>query len=137
MFFDKTGTLTYGELRIASVHAPDAKTKRELLITLATAEQLVDGPFAAAVNIYAAEHKVPVRKLLCFDVLPGLGVKATSGKNTLLAGRPEWLREQGIEVPQLTFGEQPVVCGAKNGKYLGYVLLDDKLRPGAAEMVQA
>lgn len=137
VFFDKTGTLTYGELRIASVHAPDAKTKRELLITLATAEQLVDGPFAAAVNIYAAEHKVPVRKLLCFDVLPGLGVKATSGKNTLLAGRPEWLREQGIEVPQLTFGEQPVVCGAKNGKYLGYVLLDDKLRPGAAEMVQA
>ncbi len=137
VFFDKTGTLTYGELRIASVQAQDAKTKRELLITLATVEQLVDGPFAAAINIYAEEHHIPARKLLCFDVLPGLGVKATSGKNTLLAGRPEWLREQGVEVPQITFGEQPVVCGAKNGKYLGYVLLDDKLRPGAAEMVQA
>ena len=136
VFFDKTGTLTYGELRVASVHAQDAKTKRELEECLASAEQLVDGPFAAAVNVYAEEHRVAVRKLLCFDVLPGLGVKAVSGKSVLLAGRPEWLREQGVPVPDKPFGEQAVICGAKNGKYLGYVLLDDKLRPGAAEMVR-
>ncbi len=136
VFFDKTGTLTYGELRVAAVSASDVKIKKELLSCLATAEQWVDGPFATAINIYAAEHKIPVRKLLCFDVLPGLGVKATSGKNILLAGRPEWLRELGVEVPPVDFGEQPVICGAKNGKYLGFVLLDDKLRPRAAEMVQ-
>lgn len=137
VFFDKTGTLTYGELRVASVYAPDAKTKRELLECLATAEQLVDGPFAAAVNIYAQEHKVAVRKLLCFDVLPGLGVKAQYGRNNvLLAGRPEWLRDQGVNVKDQPEGEQAVICGAKNGRYLGYVLLDDKLRPGAAEMVK-
>lgn len=137
VFFDKTGTLTYGELRISSVHAADGKNKKDLLECLASAEQLVDGPFAAAVNIYAQEHKIAARKLLCFDVLPGLGVKAISGKSILLAGRPEWLREQGVPVPQQSFGEQAVICGAKNGKYLGYVLLDDKLRPGAADMVRA
>ncbi len=136
VFFDKTGTLTYGELRIASVHPSDAKNRRALLECLATAEQLVDGPFASAVNIYAEEHKVAVRKLLCFDMLPGLGVKAVSGKNTLLAGRPEWLKEQGVDVPAQSFGEAAVICAAKNGQYLGYVLLDDKLRPGAAEMVE-
>lgn len=135
LFFDKTGTLTYGELRIASVHAPDAKTRRTLLEALATAEQWVDGPFANAVNLYAREHKVAVRKLLCFDVYPGLGIKALSGKNTLLAGRPEWLEEQGVPVTDKPQAEQAVICGAKNGAYLGYVLLDDALRPGAAEMV--
>lgn len=135
VFFDKTGTLTYGELRIASVHAADAKTRKELLKTLASAEQLVDGPFAGAINIYAQENKITPLKLLCFDVLPGLGVKAVAGKNTLLAGRPEWLEEQGVPVPEKPQGSGAVVCGAKNGKYLGYVLLDDKLRPGAAEMV--
>ncbi len=137
VFFDKTGTLTYGELRVASVHSSDAKTKKELLECLASAEQLVDGPFASAVNIYAQEHKIATRKLLCFDVLPGLGVKALSGKSTLLAGRPQWLREQGVPVPEQSFGDQSIICGAKNGKYLGYVLLDDKLRPGAVEMVRA
>lgn len=136
VFFDKTGTLTYGELRIASVHAADEKMRRELLSCLATAEQMVDGPFAAAINIYAAENKIEPRKLLCFDVLPGLGVKATSGRNILLAGRPEWLEEQGVRVTDQPRAEQAVICGAKNGKYLGYVLLDDKLRPGAADMVR-
>ncbi len=137
VFFDKTGTLTYGELRIASVHAANEKLQSELLECLASAEQLVDGPFASAVNIYAQEHKIAVRKLLCFDVLPGLGVKAVSGKSVLLAGRPEWLREQGVSVPEGSLGEQAVICGAKNGRYLGYVLLDDKLRPGAEDMVQS
>lgn len=137
VFFDKTGTLTYGELRVASVHAPDAKTRKELLDCLASAEQMVDGPFAAAINLYGAEQKITPRKLLCFDVFPGLGVKAVSGRSTLLAGRPEWLEEQGVAVQDKPAGEQAVVCGAKNGKYLGYVLLDDKLRPGAADMVRA
>lgn len=136
IFFDKTGTLTYGELRIHSVHAPDEKARRELLVCLATAEQMVDGPFANAVNIYAKEQKIKAHKLLSFDVLPGLGVKATSGRNTYLAGRPEWLIDQGITIAQKPQGDRAIICGAKNGKYLGYVLLDDKLRPGAAKMVQ-
>ncbi len=136
VFFDKTGTLTYGELRIHEVHAPDEKTKRDLLVCLATAEQMVDGPFANAVNIYAQECGIEPHKLLCFDVLPGLGVSATSGKNIFLAGRPEWLKEQGVKITDKPQGGQAVICGAKNGKYLGYVSLDDKLRPGASEMVK-
>ena len=136
VFFDKTGTLTYGELRVHEVYAADEKTKRDLLVCLATAEQMVDGPFANAVNIYAKEQGVEAHKLLCFDVFPGLGVNATSGKNIFLAGRPEWLKEKGVHIPQRPSGGQAVICGAKNGKYLGYVSLDDKLRPEAAKMVQ-
>lgn len=137
VFFDKTGTLTYGELRIHEVHPAKGKKKQDLLVCLATAEQMVDGPFASAVNLYAQEQGVTAQKLLCFDVFPGLGVTATSGKNIFLAGRPEWLKEQGVPIEQTPFGGQAVICGAKNGKYLGYVTLDDKLRPGAAQMVQA
>ncbi len=137
VFFDKTGTLTYGELRVASVHAANVKAKQELIECLFWAEQWVDGPFANAIQLYGKEQNIPARKLLCFDVLPGLGVKAVAGHNTtLLAGRPEWLEEQGVRVTDKPSGDYPVICGAKNGKYLGYVLLDDKLRPGAAEMVR-
>lgn len=136
VFFDKTGTLTYGELRVSSIHPVSDKTQKELMMCLASAEQMVDGPFAAAIMIYAQEQKLSLLPLRCFDVLPGLGVKAIAKRNTILAGRPEWLIEQGIDIPKIPQGDLPVVCGAKNGKYLGYVLLDDKLRRGAAEMIQ-
>ena len=136
VFFDKTGTLTYGELRVASVHAGNETARKRLLTSLATAEQLVDGPFANAVMIYAEEQNIKPKSLRCFDGLPGLGVSATSGKDTILAGRPEWLREQGIDIAVGPHDRQAVICCAKNGKALGYVLLDDKLRPGAAKMVQ-
>ena len=137
VFFDKTGTLTYGELRVASVHAGNETARKRLLSCLATVEQFVDGPFAAAIMIYTQAQKVQPKSLRCFDVLPGLGIQAMSGKDVLLAGRPQWLKEQGIEVTVGPHDRQAVVCAAKNGKCLGYVLLDDQLRPGAAEMVQA
>ncbi len=137
VFFDKTGTLTYGELRIASVHAGNETARKRLLTSLATAEQLVDGAFANAVMIYTQEQHIQPKPLRCFDVLPGLGVSAVSGKDKILAGRPEWLHEQGIEITVGPHDRQAVICCAKNGKALGYVLLDDKLRPGAPEMVQA
>lgn len=136
VFFDKTGTLTYGELRVASVHAASDKLRQELLSCLVSAEQWVDGPFAQAIQLYGAEQKTAPRKLLCFDVFPGMGVKAVAGKDVLLAGRAQWLQEQGVKVPKTLQAEQTLVCGAQNGRFLGYVLLDDKLRPGAAKMVQ-
>ena len=137
MFFDKTGTLTYGELRIASVHTGNETARRRLITALATAEQFVDGPFANAVMIYSQQENIPPKSVRCFDVLPGLGVSAISGKDTILAGRLEWLREQGIEVTVGPHDRQAVICGAKNGKPLGYVLLDDELRKGAKEMIES
>lgn len=136
VFFDKTGTLTYGELRVACVRADNEAAQRRLITCLATAEQMVDGPFAAAIMQYAREQKIEPKSLKSCDVFAGLGVRAVSGKDILLAGRPEWLKEQGVKVNIKSQERQTVVCGAKNGKYLGYILLDDQLRPGAAEMVQ-
>lgn len=138
LFFDKTGTLTYGELRISGVYPQSPAQKKVLLECLATSEQLVDGPFAAAVNIYAQEHGIKTRKLLCFDVLPGLGVTATlaRSKDKIIAGRAQWFAEQGLKVQGLLFADGTTICVAKNGEFLGYVTLSDVLRPGAHDMVQ-
>ncbi len=137
LLFDKTGTLTYGELRVSGVY-PVSETARKLLLTaVCTAEQLVDGPFADAVNIYARARKIKPHKLLAFDVLPGLGVQASSRGNQILAGSITWLTEQGIQISQeITQPCEAVICVAVNGTYLGYLTLSDELRPGAAEMVQ-
>ena len=104
--------------------------------TIATAEQLVDGPFADAINLYAKEHKIRTKRLLCFDVLPGLGVQATRGEDKIIAGRTQWLEEQGISTSaKIATAAEAVVCVALNGKFLGYLTLSDELRPGAKETV--
>ena len=135
-FFDKTGTLTYGELRVSGVYPVNEETRKPLLKAVITAEQLVDGPFADAVNTYAKEHKLKPNKLLAFDVLPGLGVQAKSRGNEIMAGSIPWLTEQGIHITQqITQQCEAVICVAVNGQYLGYLTLSDELRPGATEMV--
>ncbi len=135
-FFDKTGTLTYGELRVSGVYPVREETAKLLVKAVITAEQLVDGPFADAVNTYAKEHKLNPNKILAFDVLPGLGVQAKSRGNEIMAGSIPWLTEQGIQISQqITQQCEAVICVAVNGEYLGYLTLSDELRPGAGEMV--
>lgn len=138
VFFDKTGTLTYGELRVLGVFPAKDSLKKTLLETVATAEQMVDGPFADAVNGYAKKHKVKTKTLLCFDVLPGLGVQASTRTDKILAGRIQWIKEQGVKLPEeeLAAVESAVICVVKNGEYLGYLTLADELRRGAHEMVE-
>lgn len=137
VFFDKTGTLTYGELRVSGVFPAKESLKKALLETVATAEQLVDGPFADAVNGYAKKHKIKTKNLLCFDVLPGLGVQASTRADKILAGRIQWIKEQGIALPEeeLASVEAAVICVVKNGEFLGYLTLADELRRGAREVV--
>lgn len=137
VFFDKTGTLTYGELRVSGVFPVKEALRQALLESVATAEQLVDGPFADAVNSYAKKNKVKTKSLLCFDVLPGLGVQASTRVDKILAGRIQWIKEQGVEVPdKLLSVEAAVICVVKNGEFLGYLTLADELRRGAREMVE-
>lgn len=138
VFFDKTGTLTYGQLRVLGVFPAKENLKKTLLETVATAEQMVDGPFADAVNSYAKKHKVKPKNLLCFDVLPGLGVEASTRTDKILAGRIQWIKEQGVKLPEkeLATVESAVICVVKNGEYLGYLTLADELRRGAREMVE-
>lgn len=136
IFFDKTGTLTYGELRISGVYADTAAQRKQLLEYLYAAEQSLDGAFAEAVQMYAVEKGVKLRKLMTFDFLPGMGVSAVlRTKDKILAGRERWLRENGVEITGELATGQSVICVAKNGNFVGYVTLSDVLRPGAHELV--
>ncbi len=135
IFFDKTGTLTLGTLSIAGVFPAPACNENELMTTLLTIEQKVDGPFAQAVQDYAQTLNLTATTIKSFEVIPGQGVLARTKKDILLAGRKAWLKEQKITIPSLDLGPETVILVAKNGRYLGYVTLIDSLRERAAETV--
>ena len=137
LFFDKTGTLTYGELRVSGVFTPQGVALKQLLEAAAAAEQQVDGPFAKAVNLYVRQHKIRVRKLTSVEVLSGMGVLADCGRDKIICGRESWLLEQGIQTQvEESSRQNPLICVAKNNRFLGYFVLSDTLRPNAAEMVR-
>ena len=136
IFFDKTGTLTYGQLTVSGVHPATPKGEKALLEAVACVEQQAEGPFATAIMKYTQARHIEPKENESLEILPGIGARVVCGKQTLFAGRIQWMEEQGIELPQEVYWKtETVVCVAKNGSYLGYLTLADVLRPGAKEMV--
>ena len=136
VFFDKTGTLTYGYLTVSSVHPSNPKQERALLEAVACAEQQAEGPFAAAIQKYTHARHIQPKPNDSLEILPGIGARAVCGKNTILAGRIQWMEEQGVNLPKEVYNTpKTVICVAKNKTYLGYLTLADSLRPGAKETV--
>lgn len=135
VFIDKTGTLTYGTLQVDTVYVCAGQSEAELWSCLVTAEQATSGPFAHAVAAYAQAHQLTPLPLTNAQVCAGRGVRVVCQGDILYAGRGEWLEEQGITLTQRPAATQPVIYVAKNKTYLGYVLLEDKVRIGAAELV--
>lgn len=136
IFLDKTGTLTLGQLEISGVFAQKNSSQKEVLQTLATAEQQVDDVFAQAVLDYARQEQITLQPVKSVEVVPGQGVCAQTKKEVICVGRASWLQEQGIKVPAPKAGSEAVICVAQNNHYLGYVTLKDSLREGAAEAIE-
>ncbi|MBO4323600.1 MAG: cadmium-translocating P-type ATPase [Clostridia bacterium] len=127
--FDKTGTLTEGNFDVASV-CPKEKTE-EILRAAATAEKFSTHPIALSiVKKYGKETED-----YSVTEISGKGVSATKGEDKILCGNLKFMNAEGI------FAEEAeevgtVVYVAKNGEYLGYILISDKIKQNSAEVIK-
>ncbi len=135
VFFDKTGTLTQGKLQVTAVHAMGKKDESTLLQSLISAVQQADISFAKAVQEYGRVNNISCQPLREFEAFPGQGIRAVIGRHVILVGLPNWLTKLSVQVPSLPAQEQMIVGVAKDGRFWGYVLLEDSLRPQAADTV--
>lgn len=128
--FDKTGTLTEGHLRVKDVHTTPDFNKESCLALAATAEQLSKHPVARAV--VAAYEGVP-QKISEFEEFPGRGVRARVGNRNLLVGNRKLMVSRGVKgVPDIS---GTVVYIAYEGDYAGAIVLEDTIRPEAADAI--
>ncbi len=138
--FDKTGTLTLGRPMVVGVRAFHGAAE-ELLLAAAAAEQPSEHHLGRAI-VAAAEDELPGAE--DFQVVPGLGVKATVAGQRVLVGNQRWLAEHGVEVPPQAVAHQgveeergrTVVLVARGDNFLGTISLADTVREGAREAVQ-
>ena len=134
---DKTGTLTQGKLAVEKL-LPSGCDEDFLLRNALIAEGASEHPFALAIRKYAAARKLDYPRPDAAQAQPGSGMKASFGSSVLLAGKAEWLVANGVKVPADNFPAQgrSVVAVACDGKFLGRILLADRLRPSATVAVR-
>ncbi|MFA7032905.1 MAG: heavy metal translocating P-type ATPase [Bacilli bacterium] len=130
---DKTGTLTHGSFSIQAVVPAKGVKENQLFENLYAAECLSNHPIGKAIC-----HGHNFRKLAAeqrdFKEIPGLGTETNYRKNNIIAGSKTYFDNHGIDTPDVLEAGTPVYV-ARQGKYLGYVLLADELKEDAQPMV--
>ncbi|MDI9521464.1 MAG: heavy metal translocating P-type ATPase [Bacillota bacterium] len=128
--FDKTGTLTEGRFTVSSVVA-NGVSEQELLSLAALCEKHSPHPIAKALR---EADKFPLPESLLNEVYetPGEGVAALIGSEETLVGNAAFMENRGIEVPENKNGGT-VSHVAKNGVYLGSIIMEDQVKPCAKE----
>lgn len=134
VIIDKTGTLTQGRLRLVDV-IPATARPRESLLRLASALGAASNhPVSRAMvgTLPADDEEMTLRDV---EEIQGLGVVATTAAGWALLGRKELFDRYRIAVAPLPDHDGPTVGLAEGGVFLGWLLLDDTIRPEAPEAI--
>jgi Zn2+/Cd2+-exporting ATPase len=129
--FDKTGTLTEGVFQVTSIRPEVGVTQEELLRTAATAEVLSTHPIARSI---LSAYGQPVEGPREMNEKAGFGVSAQTKDGLLFAGNRRLMETIGIvDLPE--FADTTVYI-ANGNQYLGYLLISDRIKDGAAEALK-
>lgn len=132
MVFDKTGTLTHGVFAVKSVLPKDCSMD-ELLLLASHAEMFSSHPIAAAV--LKVFPQMPEASLVSnISETAGYGISATVGKEKVLVGNRKLLQKEGVAVDETSDGES-VVYVARNGKYIGCIVISDEIKENAENAI--
>ena len=136
--FDKTGTLTDGLLSVVKLQPVGNLSPAELLLTAGAVEQSSNHPTAKAIQKLAAEAGLTLPQAEDVSETPGKGVSGLLEGTEITVGRANWMKEQGIAVPEHNepgSEDMSVVYVARAGAVIGWIGLRDKLRNESAAMI--
>ena len=132
---DKTGTLTEGRFRVAMVEAAEGYDTDQVIRYAAAAETGSTHPIAAAI-IEACDKPIAQSKIKDITNVAGKGISAKAGRDTITVGNRGFFDEEGIELPEISAEVSGTNCYvAKNGKYIGTIILADMPKAGAKEAI--
>ena len=137
--FDKTGTLTTGKLAVSRLAPLNGSAPAELLRAAASAEKYSNHPTAKALAQLAEEAGVSLAEPKNFTETAGRGIKAEVEGHTIIVGRAQWLKDNGVTEDVLKAVDLNETEGfsllfvARDGKCIGWVGLQDQTRPEARE----
>ena len=132
--FDKTGTLTQGTFKVVGVHPENGVTEAELVEAAALAESWSKHPISLSIkNAYGKE--IDANRVTDVQELGGHGVTAKVDGKTVAAGNARLMAKLSLSAPEVT---EPgtIVHVAIEGKYAGYLLIADVVKPHSAQAIK-
>ena len=127
--FDKTGTLTEGDFEVSKVYPEDKKD--EILSLAAIAESKSNHPIA---NSIKKAYVVDDNLSYSLTNVQGRGIIAKKDDEVILCGNAKLLKENGIEFKEADeIGS--VIYVAKNNIFLGYIVVQDKIKEESKEVI--
>lgn len=138
VFLDKTGTLTFGMPLVTGVNPASGVSENSLLEAAASAESSSEHPLGRAIVHFAEQQKISVSQPAHFEYLIGRGVLALAQGQQTVAGNRALFAELGLALPKRAVAaEGTEIFVARNGSYIGAIVVADQLRPSSASAVKA
>jgi Cd2+/Zn2+-exporting ATPase len=134
--FDKTGTLTQGVFQVKEIVSKNGFSPRQLLEFAAAAEYRSNHPIAASIRsaFERQDGRIDAAKISDHREFSGKGVTARYGNSEIMVGNDLFLHLHAIAHGKCEF-ESTVAHVAVDGKYAGYLLIGDQVKPEAKEAV--
>ncbi|QYK48133.1 MAG: cation-translocating P-type ATPase [Phycisphaeraceae bacterium] len=139
--FDKTGTITTGKFAVSRLAPAPGVEGADLLKAAANGEQNSNHPLALSILATAKAARVQVDGSTDYHETHGRGARARTGMGEIHVGRASWLVELNPSIkPEVEQVEQRIegmtgVHVMLNGKYMGAVGLEDKVRPNVRGVI--
>ena len=130
LVFDKTGTLTQGVFAVEAVH-PEAVSEEELLDIAAAAERYSAHPVAESI-IQAHGGDIDKSRLGAVEELAGLGLRAELDGRQCFVGNGALMDRVGVVWHECELAGT-VVHVAVDGRYMGHIVINDRVKPEAAQ----
>lgn len=143
---DKTGTVTRGKPAVTDIvvakrtDGTPTMSEKALLKLAAALERQSEHPLAEAIMAECETRGIVARMVEDFSAVPGRGVTAREGQNTIAAGNVQLMNELGVAVPAglaeqfATEGKTPLFF-AKNGELAGIIAVADEVKETSAEAI--
>ena len=131
--FDKTGTLTKGVFAVTRLSPAPGVAEKDLLHTAALAESYSSHPISKSLREAAPDASGEVSDV---QEIAGHGVKALVNGRTVLAGNTKLMERFGVAFTPAE-GAGTVVYVARDGTFLGTVLISDEEKPTARKAIAA
>ena len=132
--FDKTGTLTQGTFKVVGIHPENGVTGDVLVEAAALAESWSKHPISLSIkNAYGKD--IDPSRVTDVQELGGHGVTAKVDGKTVAAGNARLMAKLNLSAPEVT---EPgtIVHVAMEGRYAGYLLIADVVKPHSAAAIK-